>query len=71
MGIASTSSRGCAGSQVGTLAYSGRSLIIDPRGEIIADAGNRECLLSAELEVQPLLDYRREFPALADMRLEL
>ena len=52
------------------LAYSGRSLVVDPRGEIIADAGNQECLISAELDLKSLLDYRQQFPVLDDMRTE-
>lgn len=48
--------------------YSGRSLIIDPRGQIIADAGEGECLISAQLDLPALLDYRKKFPVLADMR---
>ncbi len=50
------------------LAYRGRSMVIDPRGEIVADAGNEEKALVAEIELQPLLDYRAKFPALADRR---
>jgi len=59
--------------RVGTdpkLTYGGRSLIIDPRGVVIADAGNAEKLISAELDLSPLQSYRAEFPALADMRVE-
>jgi omega-amidase len=52
------------------LAYSGRSLVIDPRGQIIADAGAGEGLLEADLDLESLLQYRREFPALADARPE-
>lgn len=51
------------------LAYSGRSLIIDPRGQIIADAGNAEGTISADLDLPALRRYREEFPAIADMRL--
>ena len=50
------------------LAYGGRSLIIDPRGQIIADAGGAETVISAEVDLEALLAYRREFPALEDMR---
>lgn len=52
------------------LTYGGRSLIIDPRGQIIADAGQEEMVISADLDLEALLTYRREFPALADMRIE-
>jgi predicted amidohydrolase len=48
-------------------AYSGRSLIVDPHGKVLADAGSDECLISAEVDVAAVESWRREFPALADM----
>ena len=50
------------------LHYSGRSQIIGPRGEILADGGEAEGMISATLDLEELEKYRREFPALADMR---
>ena len=50
------------------LVYPGRSLIIDPHGKIIADAGNGEAVISAEVDLPMLNQWRRDFPALADMR---
>jgi predicted amidohydrolase len=50
------------------LRYPGRSLIIGPRGDILADAGNEERVISATLDRGALLDYRRQLPFLADMR---
>ncbi|MBN2329897.1 MAG: carbon-nitrogen family hydrolase [Candidatus Omnitrophica bacterium] len=52
------------------LAYSGRSAIIDPKGNVLVDAGNDEGIISAELDWSALDAYRREFPALADIRPE-
>lgn len=52
------------------LAYSGRSVIIDPRGRILADGGNAECVLRAELSLDYLEAYRAEFPALKDLHAE-
>jgi predicted amidohydrolase len=51
-----------------TLTYNGRSLIVSPKGDILADAGHGESVISAEVNLQELLDYRRELPFLADMR---
>jgi predicted amidohydrolase len=34
----------------------------------MADAGGEEGWIEAQLELQPLLDWRRNFPALEDMR---
>jgi len=48
--------------------YSGRSRIIDPRGEILSAAGSSEGWVEAQLDLQDLLNYRSEFPALEDMR---
>lgn len=49
------------------LTYRGRSLIVDPRGEIRADAGTAETVVSAAVDQASLLDYRREFPVLSDI----
>lgn len=51
--------------------YSGRSRIIDPRGAILADAGTGEGWVEADLDIQDMLSYRKEFPALEDMRRDI
>jgi predicted amidohydrolase len=51
--------------------YPGRSLIVDPRGQILADAGDREAILSASLDLPALQAYRRDFPALSDARFPI
>lgn len=50
------------------LYHSGRSHIYDPHGRVLADAGSEEGWIEAKLELQPLLDWRRSFPALSDVR---
>lgn len=50
--------------------YPGRSLIIDPHGEIIADAGSEEKLVEALIHRETVADWRMRFPALQDMRAE-
>lgn len=52
------------------LAYSGRSQIIGPKGDVLADAGTAEGVMGAEIDLAPLLEWRRTFPALADMKSE-
>jgi len=48
-------------------AYCGRSLIVDPHGEIIADAGSNETLVKAELDLAKLGEYRQRLPFLRDL----
>jgi predicted amidohydrolase len=50
------------------LVYSGRSQIIDPRGNVLADGGNGEGVFGADLDLSSLIAYRKDFPALQDMR---
>lgn len=52
------------------LSYGGRSLIINPKGEIIADAGTHENSITAGINLNELLAYRAEFPALEDIRTD-
>jgi predicted amidohydrolase len=47
--------------------YPGRSLIVDPDGEIIADAGSEEGCITAELDLVKLKKYRSGLPFLEDM----
>ena len=48
--------------------HSGRTMIVDPHGEMLADAGNAECVIQAKIDPQWLAEYRRAFPALDDIR---
>jgi omega-amidase len=48
-------------------AYNGRSLIVDPQGEIIADAGEAPGTVSARLDLATLRQYREGLPFLADL----
>jgi len=49
--------------------YPGRSLLIDPQGEILADAGQTEGVIRADLNLTSLRKYRQDLPFLADIRL--
>ncbi len=49
-------------------AYPGRSLIVDPRGVVLADAGSAEGSIDAVPDLTALKAYRRDFPVLGDMR---
>ncbi len=48
--------------------YSGRSMIVDPMGTVLAAAEPGQGLLHAVLEREALEEYRERFPALNDMR---
>jgi predicted amidohydrolase len=50
------------------VAYLGHSVVIDPRGQTVADAGDAETVLTAALDRTALCEYRAQFPALADTR---
>jgi predicted amidohydrolase len=52
------------------LVYAGHSMIIDPRGELLALAGQTPLIVQAQLSLEPLIEYRQQFPALRDMRDE-
>jgi len=49
--------------------YAGRSVVVDPQGEIVADAGTEEGILEAELDLGQLRKYRQGLPFLDDLRL--
>lgn len=51
--------------------YCGRSLIVNPQGEILADGGEREMILSASLDLPSLRKYREGLPFLNDMKLRV
>jgi len=48
--------------------YVGGSMIVDPKGNVIAEARDDETALAATLDIDALRAWRREFPALADVR---
>jgi predicted amidohydrolase len=48
--------------------YSGRSLIVDPHGRIVVDAGGTECLFAADVDPKAVDDWRQKFPVLEDMK---
>ncbi len=50
------------------VAYSGSSLIVSPRGEVVADGREERGAIEAVLNREALIEYRASFPALQDGR---
>jgi predicted amidohydrolase len=48
--------------------YPGRTMIVDPHGKVVADGGVGEGVVEAEVGVDVVEDWRREFPVLGDMK---
>lgn len=49
--------------------YSGHSLVVDPLGDVLAEAGDGPEVLTAELDAESLATARRTNPSLANRRL--
>jgi len=47
----------------------GRSMIVDPWGIVLAQAGDRPCTIFADLDFEDLQSTRRRIPALTHRRL--
>ena len=50
------------------LEYCGRTVIIDPHGTILTDAGTTEKIVSAEIDLNVVTEWRRKFPVLEHAR---
>lgn len=50
------------------LDYAGESLIIDPMGNLLVQAGGDEVAIEASVNIDLLREYREKFPVLKDMR---
>jgi len=57
-----------AGTHNGVL-MGGRSVVVDPRGTVVAEAGDDEEILYAEVDPTAAREWRQAFPVLADRRL--
>ena len=53
-----------------TLHYSGQSVILSPQGQVLAESGEHEGLIAADVDPDALQEYRARFPWLRDMRRE-
>jgi predicted amidohydrolase len=59
----------CGAAPDGGLARYGHSLIVDPWGEVLADGGEDEGVIAAELDLARVADARRMIPALRHDRV--
>ncbi|HDY64981.1 MAG TPA: carbon-nitrogen family hydrolase [Phycisphaerae bacterium] len=48
--------------------YAGGSLIVGPKGDVLAEGGREPQIIQAELNPASLRAYRKEFPVLKDLR---
>ncbi|MEV4742195.1 carbon-nitrogen family hydrolase [Streptomyces sp. NPDC049555] len=56
---------GTAGTHAG-VEQAGHSLVVDPWGEVLAEAGEQEEILTVDLDVSRVAKIREDFPALKD-----
>jgi omega-amidase len=50
--------------------YPGRSAVIDPHGNVLAELDDRESMEAVDLRLEDALEWREKFPALRDRRLD-
>ena len=48
----------------------GGSLVVDPLGALVAEAGGAEALIAVDLEIKAMNKLRQDFPVLRDMRTQ-
>jgi len=53
---------------IGKLDFFGMSMIVNPKGELLAEAGEEECELSAPLDMQVMADWRAQIPCFNDRK---
>jgi predicted amidohydrolase len=56
---------------IGKLAFFGMSMIIDPKGEVLAEGGEAEIEIDAALDMQLMADWRAQIPCFNDRRPDL
>lgn len=55
---------------IGKLDFFGMSMIIDPKGELLGEAGESEVEIVAPLDMQAMLDWRAQIPCFNDRKPE-
>lgn len=57
--------------QTGDTEFGGHSMIVDPWGKIVVEAGESEQLITAAIELEVIDEVRRKIPVFEDMRLDI
>jgi predicted amidohydrolase len=55
---------------IGKLDFFGMSMVIDHKGEVLAEAGEAECEICAALDMQLMADWRTQIPCFNDRKPE-
>lgn len=55
----------------GDTIFGGHSMIVDPWGKIVVEAGEDPQLITAEIELDTISDARKKIPVFDDMRLDI
>lgn len=55
----------------GGAVYGGHSMIVDPWGKIVVEAGETPQLITAEIELDTVDEVRRKIPVFEDLRLDI
>ncbi len=59
------------GSRVGETCYFGHSMVVDPWGEVVAEADESECLLEVEIDLSLVAKVRSKLSAWDDRRTDI
>lgn len=57
--------------ETGDTVFGGHSMIVDPWGKIVVEAGETPQLITAEIEVDEVDEVRRKIPVFDDLRLDI
>ncbi len=68
--VAFLASSNCVGKNAGSH-FCGHSMVVDPWGVVTAGAGDEECVVQADVDLNKVAEVRKVFPALQDIAFPL